>query len=205
MSDSDYQSRAIPTKYREIWFDSRLEARWAAFLDRLGVDWSYHPLDLDGWFPDFLLTFPNVQYSNGNGETALTTKREFLVEVKPITEFHEPTAKRMRAAHQEAMILLGREPAVSQWGDHLRLGWWVDDFPGDEDSEDGWHDTREIAGDEVIMGTCSTCDQMSPCSAVHSYHCRRCESNPGFPVQEPHEWQSLWAEALNATKYRHRS
>ena len=205
MSDPDYRIKPIPTRYRGTLFDSRTEARWAAFLDKLGVDWSYQPFDLNGWFPDFLLTFPAVQYSNGNGETALTTKREFLVEVKPITEFHQPTAERMRTAHQEATILLGREPAANEDGDHLRIGWWVDDFPDEEYSEDWWHDTTEIAGDEVIMGMCSTCHQMSPCSAVHSYHCRRCGSNPGFPVEEPQGLQRLWAAALNDTKYRPRS
>ena len=117
MSDPDYRIKPIPTRYRGTLFDSRTEARWAAFLDKLGVGWSYHPFDLDGWFPDFLLTFPAVQYSNGNGETAFTTKREFLVEVKPITEFCEPTAEQMSAAHQGAMILLGREPAANEDGD----------------------------------------------------------------------------------------
>ena len=195
MSDLEYQSKAIPTEYKGTLFDSRLEARWAAFLDRLEVDWSYHPLDLDGWFPDFLLTFPAVEYSNGNGERAFTAKREFMVEVKPITEFHAPTAERMRAAHQEAMILLGTRPAPNEEDDLLRIGWWVDDSP---------NHAGEIEGDEVIMGTCSTCDQISPCSAVHSYHCRRCDSNPGFPVEAPQGWQRLWAEAGNVTKYRPR-
>ena len=88
---------------------------------------------------------------------------------------------------------------------HLRIGWWVDDFPDEEDSEDGWDDTTEFAGDEVILGMCSICHQMSPCSAVQSYHCRRCGSNPGIPVEEPHGWQGLWAEATNITKYRPRS
>lgn len=204
MSD-DYRIQPVPTRYKGILFDSRTEARWAAFLDRLGVDWSYHPFDLDGWFPDFLLTFPAVQYSNEDGETAVTTKRKFLAEVKPITEFDPTTAEKMLAAHQGAMILLGSEPAANEDGDNLRIGWWVDDFPDEEDFEDSWDDTTEIPGDEVILGRCSTCDQMSPCSAVHSYHCRRCRSNPGHPVEEPDEWKALWAEAGNITKYRPRS
>ena len=35
------------------------------------MGWSSQPLDLDGWITDFVLTFPAVQYSNGDGETAL--------------------------------------------------------------------------------------------------------------------------------------
>ncbi len=195
--DPDYRIKPVPTRYKKILFDSRTEARWAAFLDRLGVDWSYQPFDLNGWFPDFLLTFPAVQYSNGDGETAVTTKREFLAEVKPITEFDGTTAEKMSAAHQGAMILLGREPAADEYGDHLRIGWWVDDR--------GWDDATEVPRDEAILGVCSICHQMSPCSAVQSYHCRRCGSNPGFPVAEPHGWERLWAEAVNDTKYRPKS
>ena len=201
----DYRIKPVPTRYRGILFDSRTEARWAAFLDQLKVDWSYHPFDLDGWFPDFLLTFPAVQYSNGDGETAVTTRREFLAEVKPITEFDPTTAEQMSAAHQGAMILLGSEPAAHEYGDNLRIGWWVDDFPDEEDFEDGRVYLNEIPGDEVILGKCSNCGQMSPCSAVHSYHCRRCGSNPGYPVAEPDGWKGLWAEAVNITKYRPRS
>ncbi len=201
----DYRIKPVPTRYRGILFDSRTEARWAAFLDQLKVGWSYQPFDLDGWFPDFLLTFPAVQYRNGGGETAVTTEQKFLVEVKPITEFDWTTAEKMLAAHQGAMILLGSEPAADENGDNLRIGWWVDDFPDEEDFEDSWDDTTEIPGDEVILGRCSTCDQMSPCSAVHSYHCRRCRCNPGHPVEEPDGWKALWAEAGNITKYRPRS
>ncbi|MYA85226.1 MAG: hypothetical protein F4Y12_06535 [Acidimicrobiaceae bacterium] len=200
-----YRIKPVPTRYKGILFDTRTEARWAAFLDRFGVVWSYHPFDLDGWFPDFLLTFPAVRYSNGGGETAVTTKREFLAEVKPITEFDWTTAEKMSAAHQGAMILLGRKPAAGEDGDNLRIGWWVDDRADEEDIEDWWHDATEVPGDEVILGMCSICDQVSPCSAVHLFHCRRCGSNPGHPVEEPGGWSALWAEAVNVTKYRPRS
>jgi len=198
----DYRIKPVPTWYKGILFDTRTEARWAAFLDRLGVDWSYHPFDLDGWFPDFLVTFPAVQFSNGDGETVFTTKREFLAEVKPITDFDWTTAAKMSAAHQDAMILLGSEPAADEDGGNLRIGWWVDDFPDEDDFEDGRDFPSEVPGDEVILGMCLICDQMSPCSAVHSYHCRRCQSSPGHTVEEPHEWKKLWAEAVNVTKYR---
>lgn len=197
-----YRIKPVPTRYKGVLFDTRTEARWAAFLDRLGVDWSYHPFDLDGWFPDFLLTFPAVQYSNGDGKTAFTTKREFLAEVKPITEFDPTTAGKMSAAHRGAMILLGSEPATDEYGDNLRIGWWVDDRLDEEDFGSWWQDATEAPGDEIILGKCSNCDQVSPCSAVQSYHCRRCGSNPGYPVEEPDGWKALWAEALNDTKYR---
>lgn len=51
---------AIKTTYAGCDFRSRLEARWAVFMDRLGIEWSYEP---QGWemsdgtryLPDFWL------------------------------------------------------------------------------------------------------------------------------------------------------
>lgn len=52
--------RAIETTYRGVRFRSRLEARWAVFLDELGIDWEYEPQGYklsDGtyYLPDFWL------------------------------------------------------------------------------------------------------------------------------------------------------
>ena len=52
--------RAIPTEYKGYLFRSRLEARWAVFLDTLGIRWEYEPEGLilsDGtyYLPDFYL------------------------------------------------------------------------------------------------------------------------------------------------------
>lgn len=51
--------RAIETTYNGYRFRSRLEARWAVFMDTLGVPYRYEPegFDLDGeWYlPDFWL------------------------------------------------------------------------------------------------------------------------------------------------------
>jgi hypothetical protein len=43
----------IPTMYAGVNFRSRLEARWAAMFNVLGIDWAYEPIDLPGWIPDF--------------------------------------------------------------------------------------------------------------------------------------------------------
>lgn len=56
--------KAINTKYKNYNFRSRTEARWAIFLDRMGVSWEY---EIEGfefsdgtrYLPDFYLT---VQY-----------------------------------------------------------------------------------------------------------------------------------------------
>lgn len=45
----------IPTIYDGVRFRSRLEARWAAFLDLCNRKWAYEPFDCDGYIPDFVL------------------------------------------------------------------------------------------------------------------------------------------------------
>jgi len=66
--------RAISTMYGGVHFRSRLEARWAAFFDIMGWPWAYEPIDLSGYIPDFIVTFP---------------AGALLVEVKPALYFEE--------------------------------------------------------------------------------------------------------------------
>jgi hypothetical protein len=47
--------KAHPTTYAGVNFRSRLEAKWAAFFDRLQWTWEYEPVDLSGWTPDFAI------------------------------------------------------------------------------------------------------------------------------------------------------
>lgn len=67
--------QSIPTLFRGIQYRSRLEARWAAMFDQLGLTYEYEPFDLEGWIPDFALTC---------GAVAI------LVEIKPVFIRHEP-------------------------------------------------------------------------------------------------------------------
>ena len=78
-----YNIAAIPTTYNGVQFRSRLEARWGAFFDVMGWEWTYEPFDLPGWSPDFLLC---------------AFGKEYLVEVKPITSFDHDTARKMLRA-----------------------------------------------------------------------------------------------------------
>lgn len=54
----------IPTKYRDVEYRSRTEARWALFLDEIRVPYAYEPegFDLGGeWYlPDFWLPTPGT-------------------------------------------------------------------------------------------------------------------------------------------------
>ena len=51
------ERRGIPTMYRGVKMRSRLEARWAAMFDEIGWPWAYEPIDLDGYIPDYLVSF----------------------------------------------------------------------------------------------------------------------------------------------------
>ena len=86
----DYSIAAIPTEYKGRMYRSRLEARWAAFFDRLGLAHEYEPFDLGAWSPDFLLTDINT-----------------LVEVKPLTEFAPDVWAKMVGACKERGLLSG--------------------------------------------------------------------------------------------------
>lgn len=72
----EYNIKAHPTMYKHVIFRSRLEARWAVFFENLRWAWEYEPIDLNGWTPDFRVTFP-CTHSECSGSHTL------LVEVKP--------------------------------------------------------------------------------------------------------------------------
>jgi hypothetical protein len=53
-------TNSIPTTgINGIRFRSRIEATWAEFFTKLGWDWEYEPLDLNGYIPDFIVKFPH--------------------------------------------------------------------------------------------------------------------------------------------------
>jgi hypothetical protein len=62
---------------------SRLEARWAAFFDAVGLPWEYEPIRLDGWVPDFRLVVPCPTV------TCPAETHTLLVEIKPFTSQQE--------------------------------------------------------------------------------------------------------------------
>lgn len=98
MSNRFDYSHAIATAYRGYEFRSRLEAKYAHWFDLCGWQWSYEPLDLPGWIPDFAL-----------GE------RRTLVEIKPawdIKDFADAISKIQAAGYQGDVILLGADPTA---------------------------------------------------------------------------------------------
>ena len=77
-----YTIKSYPTMYQNIRFRSRLEARWAVFLDIIEWYWEYEPYDLYGWVPDFYVKF-DCSHSECNGY------HDLLAEVKPYRTIEE--------------------------------------------------------------------------------------------------------------------
>ena len=104
---------AITTIYNGIEYRSRLEARWAAFMQNIGWDIIYEPFDGDGYIPDFLV----------QGE------RPLLVEVKPAVTLREyeaavPKAERGLESHwKHDILIVGAAPVSYSSGALLHAGW----------------------------------------------------------------------------------
>jgi hypothetical protein len=111
----DYIIPSIPTIYNSRRYRSRLEARWAAYFDILGLDHEYEPSDLGGWSPDFLIRTSGIPV---------------LAEVKPIVEPDEDTCLRMvenakKAKFSGSLLLLGVSPFKATETPHsaIAIGW----------------------------------------------------------------------------------
>lgn len=117
--------KAIPTSYRGTNFRSRIEARWAVFFDLVEWPWEYEPIDLEGYIPDFILTFD----------------RPLLVEVKSaltLPELYAHTPKVDASGwHGEALIVGARLFQSEQFGDCLSPGILREGGCSPE-SEPGW-------------------------------------------------------------------
>lgn len=111
----------IPTQYRGIQFRSRLEAKWAYYLDIKRIRWMYEPLDLAGYIPDFVLETDETQ--------------PMLAEVKPIRDIEGfidgPEGEKIRTAlfawpeifEYCAFLVLGLSPDHC-WMYHFGSGAW---------------------------------------------------------------------------------
>lgn len=108
-------TEGIPTVYKGHRMRSRLEARWAAFFDRARWPWTYEPLDLPGWVPDFavLRDPPLIEELPAappalDGGQRVTLHDPILVEVKPALNLAAlaPHAKRIEGSGTTFAVLL---------------------------------------------------------------------------------------------------
>lgn len=51
-------TNSIPITINGIRFRSLVEARWAEMFSKLGWEWEYEPIELNGYIPDFIIKFP---------------------------------------------------------------------------------------------------------------------------------------------------
>lgn len=113
----NYTIKAHPTHYDGILFRSRLEARWAAFFDRIAWHWKYEPIDFSGWTPDFWV---KIHCRHNQGECF---DHVIYAEVKPFEDvetFKQHPAYNLAYRYDnkeklnvEAVGLLGLDPSVS--------------------------------------------------------------------------------------------
>ncbi len=178
---------AIPTIYQGIEYRSRLEARWAAFFDLIGWQYTYEPLDGHGYIPDFLI----------HGDAPL------LVEVKPastLDNYQAPIGKITRG-------LVGLTDL-----DILIVG--VDPLPAIESfsttagllGEHRFDGTRDFAPGAWF--TCRACGATGIFHTVGSYHGRPCGHYDGDGLLGPasrSRIKSAWAQATNRVKWHGRA
>lgn len=112
--------KSIPTQYKGTNFRSRLEARWAAYFDMQDWGWTYEPIDLGGWTPDF-----SIHTKHG----------DVLVEVKPVAPRATPENfsllppdrsfdKARKHQTDNWILLLGTRPQKD--ADHWGIGTLMD-------------------------------------------------------------------------------
>jgi len=183
---------AIPTKWNGVQFRSRLEARWAAFFTAIGWEWSYEPIDLQGYIPDFLLHLDE----------------DVLVEVKPFTRLDDGV---IEAAHGKI-----REGG---WGGG---GPWREGEPSGSDAIvvgarifDGPSNSLLMGvlgySDYALIGVCDLCLKPTFGSSEQSYHCRVCGIDTGnWPtfvgrMDARKRVFGAWNEAGNAVQWRRRA
>ena len=181
---------AIPTKYDGIEYRSRLEARWAAFMQNIGWNIVYEPFDGDGYIPDFLV----------QGDNPL------LIEVKPASVAADyqaavPKAERGLAAHwTHDILIVGSTPFPT-----VSLG-YGSQYPAGLLGEyaaapfhTGW------IWDEAEWHQCTLCQSLNIHHTQVSYTGRPCGhwgGNDYLGTPPTHIMRSMWADACNDVRWR---
>jgi hypothetical protein len=180
----------IETVYRRHTFRSRLEARWAAFFDILGWDWTYEPIDCDYYIPDFTL--------DGG--------REVLVEVRPCTRYGElyAHAGRVEAAlrggcwTRDYLVVGARVGWAGEYDCFPVLGVLGDNMAGCGDCPDGW------AVAPALWHRCMACGQLAFHHDEQSFASRPCGHYDGdgyLACTSLDELREMWGEAHRLTRW----
>lgn len=112
--------RSIPTKYKDIIFKSKLEAKWAKWLDEKQIIWAYEEegIDLYGeWYlPDFWL--PEIR-------TILEVKgyQQGILKTFQLSQIYYYNEEDWKHQHENTFILLAGSPVPSIYNIHNALGY----------------------------------------------------------------------------------
>lgn len=137
--EREYKIRRKPTLYNEIWFKSRLEARWAVFFDCLGIEYLYEPQFYevsagyrDIWFkPDFLLPklskYIEIKFSEPLGTEHLKCSgwTKDIADIYVLYNLNLPSEKKENAwqyYHDETMKVPPIIIKQQCWGECLSCG-----------------------------------------------------------------------------------
>jgi ribosomal protein L37AE/L43A len=176
---------AIPTVYNGIEFRSRLEAKWAIVFNELGWTWEYEPIDLDGYIPDFILTFPYAP---------------ILVEVKPATtreQLEDATTKIENSGWTEEALIVGATTNFDEACGFSMFGLVSQNHTYPEGVDTTWWDY-------ATFHRCSACKRQSFHHMSGAWFCHVCGKGDGDHYLEPSDaLNNAWKIATNTIKYRH--
>jgi hypothetical protein len=187
--------------YGGVQFRSRLEAKWAAFFDAVGWRWSYEPVDLNGWTPDFVLHLNEPVY----------------VEVKPALteeELRENIPKIEAASPGREVLLLGADVGLIHDVGEFSC-WEKDECNGPVVSLGLLGEPIRNAGGSSCLAwgaavpfLCGSCDREQPGSeafahAFMNYTCRRCGKGAAHRQGYCFHWpRTVMRAAGNKTQWR---
>lgn len=184
----------IPTTYRKARFRSRLEARWASFFDLIGWRWTYEPLDVDGYVPDFLI----------HGE------RPFFVEVGPCilqsdyeAKAAKPTATVANLGHD--VLVVGVTPLADLYADGQAIGWLGEYFvvSGDVHGEDSRSPEPVLSWGPGRLFECVACRTLG---VVHDdwtlRPCAHYDAGRLLGAVDPYRIDALWNHAGSQTQWQ---
>ena len=141
--------KSIRTKYKDIWFRSKLEAQWAKLLDHFGIRWDYEPEGFrfrDGtmYLPDFWLP-----------------ESETFLEVKGLMDEEDMHKIRMLLHEGRTPVVIGMSCGIFNA---------CDSHPAPEDRDE--FSLAGVASSALVK--CSRCGRWSFIGTNGSWVCRCC-------------------------------
>jgi hypothetical protein len=163
--------KAIKTKYRNVEFRSRLEARWAVWFDEMEIPWSYEPegftVNGEAYLPDFYTTAIN---------------KGVYIEIKPkgISGREKAKTLRMLDAFDGRLLLISGSPMLGEYTCTMGGGWERESF---------------------VFADCRKCGGLSFVGNGGTYFGNfgkhKCKENERPPLEDGPRIMKAYAKAMN--------